>query len=87
MVVTNPSLLCALAFLFFLVAFFGSTTKELGFFPYNDKSKVLEVDGLRCRPCTHIGRTRCPLNHFKCMKEITPAAAYKAVVEQLSGKR
>ena len=69
-----------------LVAFFGSTTKELGFFPYNDKSKILEVDGLRCRPCTDIGRTRCPLGHFKCMKEITPAAAYKAVVEQLSRK-
>ena len=70
-----------------LVSFFGSTTKELGFFPYNDNSKVLEVDGLKCRPCTHIGRERCPLDHFKCMKEITPAAAYNAVVEQLSGKR
>ena len=70
-----------------LVSFFGSTTKELGFFPYNAHSKVLEVDGLKCRPCTHIGRERCPLNHFKCMKEITPAAAYEAVIKQLSRKR
>ena len=70
-----------------LVSFFGSTTEELGFYPYNDNSRVLEVKGLKCRPCTHIGRERCPLGHFKCMKEITPAAAFRAVVEQLLRKR
>ena len=69
-----------------VVSFFGSTTEELGFFPYNDNSKVLEVRGLKCRPCTHIGRESCPLGHFNCMKEITPTAAYEAVVGQLSRK-
>ena len=53
-----------------VLALFGSTSEELGFFPYRGKSRVIQNEGLWCRPCTHIGRTRCPLGHFKCMKEI-----------------
>lgn len=53
-----------------VVALFGSTVKEFGFFPQLKESKVLEVDNLKCRPCTHIGRESCPKGHFKCMKEI-----------------
>lgn len=53
-----------------VVAIFGSTVKEFGFFPQLNESIALEVKGLECRPCTHIGRDRCPLGHFKCMKEI-----------------
>ncbi len=50
-----------------VVAIFGSTVKEFGFFPQLKDSKVLEVKGLECRPCTHIGRESCPEGHFKCM--------------------
>jgi heptosyltransferase-2 len=50
-----------------VVAIFGSTVKEFGFFPQLKESKVLEVKGLKCRPCTHIGRDSCPEGHFKCM--------------------
>ena len=55
-----------------VIAFFGSTVKEFGFYPYKARSMVLEVENLPCRPCTHIGRKSCPIIHFKCMKEITP---------------
>lgn len=51
-------------------AMFGSTVKEFGFFPQLSESKVYEVTGLPCRPCTHIGLPACPLGHFKCMNEI-----------------
>ena len=60
-----------------VIAIFGSTVKEFGFFPYNAKSLVIENKGLSCRPCTHIGRTSCPKKHFKCMKEITPESAFE----------
>jgi len=60
-----------------VLAFFGSTVKEFGFFPYKNKSKVLENEGLQCRPCTHIGRENCPLGHFKCMLELTPQSAFQ----------
>jgi len=53
------------------LALFGSTTRELGFFPAGDTIQVLERK-LECRPCGHIGRRRCPLGHFRCMRELAP---------------
>ena len=55
-----------------LVALFGPTVRELGFFPYRTESTVLEKTELSCRPCTHIGRPSCPKKHFRCMNEIEP---------------
>jgi lipopolysaccharide heptosyltransferase II len=60
-----------------VVAIFGSTVREFGFFPYKIKHRVNEHLSLPCRPCTHIGRGSCPQDHFRCMKEITPEAVYE----------
>jgi heptosyltransferase-2 len=54
-----------------LVAIFGSTVEELGFFPNSPKAVVVENHGLYCRPCSHIGRSDCPEKHFRCMREIS----------------
>ena len=54
-----------------LIAIFGSTVEELGFFPNSPKAVVMENRGLYCRPCSHIGRSDCPEKHFRCMREIT----------------
>jgi len=64
-----------------VVAVFGSTVKEFGFFPYNSKAAVLEVRDLPCRPCTFIGRKSCPKGHFKCMEDVSP----EMVLEALTG--
>ena len=53
-----------------VIAIFGSTVREFGFFPYRTSSIVLERAGLSCRPCSHIGLAKCPKGHFRCMKEI-----------------
>ncbi len=58
-----------------LLALFGSTVKEFGFSPYKSKNIVYENNKLECRPCTHIGRDKCPKKHFKCMLELTPQIA------------
>jgi heptosyltransferase-2 len=55
-----------------LAAIFGSTTRELGFFPQRPASRVLENITLRCRPCSHLGKAKCPKGHFLCMKAIAP---------------
>jgi heptosyltransferase-2 len=55
-----------------VVAVFGPTVRKFGFFPRGARATVVEHPGLSCRPCTHIGLPRCPLGHFRCMKEITP---------------
>ncbi len=62
-----------------VIAFFGSTVKEFGFYPYNSKSIVLENGNLSCRPCTHIGRKSCPQKHFNCMLKITPDEAFNSI--------
>jgi heptosyltransferase-2 len=53
-----------------VVAIFGSTVREFGFFPVGTESVIVERAGLYCRPCSHIGRSTCPEGHFRCMKEI-----------------
>ncbi len=54
-----------------VVAIFGPTVRELGFFPYGTTSTVIEDVSLPCRPCTHIGLPGCPKGHFKCMHSIS----------------
>lgn len=57
-----------------IVMMAGSSVREFGFFPQNEKAVVLENNSLKCRPCSHYGRSKCPKGHFKCMKEISPEA-------------
>lgn len=52
-----------------IISFFGSSVKEFGFVPFRCKSKIIETN-IWCRPCSHIGRSFCPLLHFKCMNSI-----------------
>ena len=59
-----------------IVAIFGSTVQEFGFFPFGTESAIVERAGLDCRPCTHIGRKDCPKEHFKCMTEIGQEEVY-----------
>ena len=50
----------------------GNTVPAFGMYPYkaNENSKMIEVSGLNCRPCSKIGYNKCPQGHFKCMQEI-----------------
>lgn len=70
-----------------VVALFGSTTRELGFFPYRAASHVIEHKNLSCRPCSHLGHRACPRGHFRCMKEITPPQALAALTAALAENR
>lgn len=65
------------------LAIFGPTTKELGFFPYGQGHRVLEVKGLDCRPCALHGGKKCPKGHFKCMRDITVSDVFENVKEML----
>lgn len=65
-----------------VVAIFGSTVPELGFTPYGIEHKIAQVS-LGCRPCSHIGRRKCPRSHFNCMKQVLPEYVY-ALFEQLT---
>lgn len=62
-----------------VIAVWGSTTPSFGMTPYYGKAFLqrnpppydnAQVHKLWCRPCTKIGRNRCPQGHFKCMKKM-----------------
>jgi len=58
-----------------LVALFGPTTRQLGFFPRGENSRILEMS-MDCRPCGLHGHTACPEKHHACMRDITPERAW-----------
>jgi heptosyltransferase-2 len=62
-----------------VVAIFGSTIPEFGFYPYGDKDKIIQVENLYCKPCGIHGRRSCPEGHFKCMRLIEVEMVYREV--------
>lgn len=54
-----------------IISVWGNTIPEFGMSPYlpHSSSKIFEVKGLYCRPCSKIGFKKCPRSHFRCMKD------------------
>ena len=63
-----------------VVAVYGPTTRELGFFPLPDNSRVAETE-ISCRPCTQKGLHECPKKHFRCMNDIKPEVVSNLATE------
>jgi ADP-heptose:LPS heptosyltransferase len=54
-----------------IISVWGNTVPEFGMSPYKTiRSIIVEVDHLNCRPCSKIGHQKCPLGHFRCMRDI-----------------
>lgn len=54
-----------------LASIWGGTTPELlGVHPYQISESYIAGVDLPCRPCSKFGLEKCPLGHFKCMKNI-----------------
>ena len=49
----------------------GSSTPQLGGYPYKTPYVLLEKTELACRPCSQTGSGNCPLKHFRCMRELS----------------
>ena len=63
-----------------VAAIFGPTVPEFGFSPFRAVSEVVQIDEeLFCRPCHPHGPDKCPLKHFRCMKEINPDMVFDAL--------
>ena len=69
------------------VAIFGSTVPQQGFAPLSERSRVVEIKGLECRPCSAHGPHKCSLGHFRCMYGITVEMVMEACGEMLKFKR
>ncbi|MDD5570275.1 MAG: glycosyltransferase family 9 protein [Bacteroidales bacterium] len=55
-----------------IISLWGNTVPAFGMYPYlpGEKSKIIEINEIRCRPCSKLGFVKCPYVHFKCMKMI-----------------
>ncbi len=80
-VITNDTGLMHIAAAFEkpIVSIWGNTIPEFGMYPYltaveADHCMIAEVKGLKCRPCSKIGYSRCPRKHFRCMLDIDEEA-------------
>jgi ADP-heptose:LPS heptosyltransferase len=62
-----------------VISIWGNTIPEFGMYPYfgnthslkqqRDAGLLQEVTKLSCRPCSKIGHTQCPKQHFNCMHQ------------------
>lgn len=62
-----------------VIAIFGSTTKDFGFYPIGESDKIYEISGLKCRPCSNHGKQVCPIHTFDCMNSIPEKKIYEEV--------
>jgi lipopolysaccharide heptosyltransferase II len=66
-----------------VVGIYGPTTRELGYYPVEKDSIVIETN-LPCRPCTHNGLNTCPKRHFRCMNDIPAESVINAALSYLT---
>jgi len=65
-----------------VVALFGPTIPEFGFYPTGPRDQLLQV-AVPCRPCSLHGGHTCPLQHHRCMNDIAPADVLAAIARAL----
>lgn len=70
-----------------ILAIFGPTVRELGFFPWSKNSIVFENKDVGCRPCSIHGGDSCPKKHFKCMLDITPDLILEEIYRTLESEK
>ena len=63
---------------------FGPTVPEFGFGPLAERHVVAGHESLSCRPCDRHGPQRCPLGHWRCMRELTPDYVSSLLTEVLN---
>jgi heptosyltransferase-2 len=66
------------------VTTFGPTVPEFGFGPLAPNSHLAGVSDLACRPCDRHGPQKCPLGHWRCMRELSSAEVFGLLTQTLS---
>ncbi|QNL21195.1 glycosyltransferase family 9 protein [Hyphobacterium sp. CCMP332] len=51
-------------------AVFCSTVPDFGFGPLSEFNRIVQVEGLECKPCGLHGFRACPKGHFRCAKDL-----------------
>lgn len=75
----------AAAFKVPVVSVWGNTVPSFGMYPLfpdnkKDLSAIIELKGLKCRPCSKLGKKKCPKGHFRCMNMINVSEILSKVI-------
>ena len=70
-----------------VITLYCSTTSDIGFYPYNNKSSFLSYDNLFCKPCGIHGYEKCPIGTFECGYNLKPDIVIKKIEEILNVNR
>lgn len=62
---------------------YGPTSPIFGFYPRGQFDKVVEIDNLKCKPCSIHGTVECPIKTHKCMKDLKPNIVFENAIEIL----
>jgi len=62
-----------------VVALFGPTVRQFGYFPCLPDSQVKEID-IDCRPCSRTGKRACRRGDLACLTAITPDTVLASVL-------
>jgi heptosyltransferase-2 len=69
-----------------VVAVFCATTPSLGYGPWGERARVVEVD-LACRPCARHGGPRCPRGTDDCQRLVRPESVLAVARALLASPR
>lgn len=67
-----------------VVEIFGATVPGFGFTPFNVSHRIVQREGLDCKPCGIHGGEQCPIKTFACMKELSAGEVITAAEELLA---
>lgn len=65
------------------ITIFGPTVPTFGFGPLARQSSTMGIETLACRPCDRHGPRRCPLGHWRCMRDLAAAEVAQRVLALL----
>ncbi|MBA3405540.1 MAG: glycosyltransferase family 9 protein, partial [Gemmatimonadaceae bacterium] len=66
------------------IAVFGPTVPEFGFGPLAPRSTTAGHPSLACRPCDKHGPERCPLGHWRCMRDLSAGTVFDLLEQTVS---
>jgi heptosyltransferase-2 len=67
-----------------VIAIFGATVPEFGFFPYGKNDVIFQINGLKCRPCSIHGLNKCPVKTLDCLKKIKEEDIAEEILKSIS---
>ncbi len=67
-----------------VIAIFGATVPEFGFFPYGKNDVIFQINGLKCRPCSIHGLNKCPIKTLDCLEKIEAEEIAVEILKSIS---